>query len=335
MGTITPILDTLLPQVFGRAGDVARVGARSADGPLSPLRPISGEIPSNAPRQTPYPGRSSVESAAGTAGGPRSTATADTSRSLPVPAALPGTSPSTASAQLHLSRGGDALARLLGTLGAGQHAIHQAGPLADGLQQPRASVLAGLLGQQITASGLFYESHLAQWVRGRYPLAKLQAEPQAGLNAPGGNPNTSPESTSGAGTASDRPGVAPSADPRLAAIVRQQAEILASGVFQWQGQAWPGVPMRWQVQERPEQDGDAASQGFTHTTSLSLELAGLGAFEARLSIGEGRVRIAAWAEQGPGRTLLAADLKTLRNRLQQAGFSEPVVHLLTESDHER
>ncbi|WP_423821855.1 flagellar hook-length control protein FliK [Salinisphaera sp. SPP-AMP-43] len=232
-----------------------------------------------------------------------------------------------------MSRGGDALARLLGSLGGSKVGIQQADALIDGLQQPRVSALASLLGQQVTTSGLFYESHLAQWVRGRYPLARLHAEPQAGLGASGHDRNAGTDSAPGAGGTSDRAGAA--VDPRLAAVVRQQAEMLASGVFQWQGQAWPGVPMRWQIQERSNETGDTSDERLTHTTSLSLELAGLGTFEARLSVGEDRVRIAAWAEDGPGRNLLAADLKTLRNRLQQAGFSEPTVHLLTEPGHER
>lgn len=42
-----------------------------------------------------------------------------------------------------------------------------------------ASELAGALKQAISSSGLFYESHLRQWVDGKLPLAAVQQEPQA------------------------------------------------------------------------------------------------------------------------------------------------------------
>lgn len=39
--------------------------------------------------------------------------------------------------------------------------------------------LAATLRQAVSSSGLFYESHLRQWVDGKLPLAQLQQEPQA------------------------------------------------------------------------------------------------------------------------------------------------------------
>ena len=43
----------------------------------------------------------------------------------------------------------------------------------------KAAELAPLLKQAISNSGLFYESHLRQWVEGKLPLSALQQEPQA------------------------------------------------------------------------------------------------------------------------------------------------------------
>ncbi|WP_396329250.1 flagellar hook-length control protein FliK [Burkholderia anthina] len=50
---------------------------------------------------------------------------------------------------------------------------------------PPVAVLHAALAQAVSESGLFYESHLAQWLAGQRPLAALLREPQARLAAPG------------------------------------------------------------------------------------------------------------------------------------------------------
>jgi hypothetical protein len=53
-------------------------------------------------------------------------------------------------------------------------------PPAAGSMQAAAAALANAVGQ----SGLFYESHLAQWVSGARPLSTILQEPQAGVPRP-------------------------------------------------------------------------------------------------------------------------------------------------------
>ncbi|HDR9731995.1 TPA: flagellar hook-length control protein FliK, partial [Burkholderia aenigmatica] len=43
------------------------------------------------------------------------------------------------------------------------------------------AALRAALAQAVSESGLFYESHLAQWLAGQRPLAALMREPQARL----------------------------------------------------------------------------------------------------------------------------------------------------------
>ncbi|MBR8440581.1 flagellar hook-length control protein FliK, partial [Burkholderia cenocepacia] len=50
----------------------------------------------------------------------------------------------------------------------------------DALAPPVAALRAALA-QAVSESGLFYESHLAQWLAGQRPLAALMREPQARL----------------------------------------------------------------------------------------------------------------------------------------------------------
>jgi len=56
----------------------------------------------------------------------------------------------------------------------------QAAPLLPAAPRSEADVpqLAAALQGTLQRSGLFYESHLAQWAQGRYPLEALRAEPQ-------------------------------------------------------------------------------------------------------------------------------------------------------------
>ncbi|AWN15998.1 flagellar hook-length control protein FliK [Salinisphaera sp. LB1] len=338
MGTITPILDTLLPQVSGRAGDVARIGARAAHGPLSALRPVSGDMSPLAPRGAiAYPGRDSSAASVRGASAPRARShapDAEKPSARDIARAIASGGGRQPSAQLHLSRGGGALARLLGevTIGHEPLPVTRAQPLAAGA--PRPSDLAALLAQQVTSSGLFYESHLAAWVRGRFPRARLEAESQARPGAGSSQQSTTAQADPQGAPAPESPQAnanAASIDPRLATLVRQQIELLAGGVFQWQGEAWAGAPMRWSIE--PESDGPAAGEpegSLPVTTALSLDLPGLGAVEARLQVAGDHISVAAWAEDGAGRRLMAADMARLRRRLRQAGFGAPSVRLVTE-----
>ncbi|KUY88957.1 MULTISPECIES: flagellar hook-length control protein FliK [unclassified Burkholderia] len=51
----------------------------------------------------------------------------------------------------------------------------------DAAAAPPVAALRAALAQAVSESGLFYESHLAQWLAGQRPLAALMREPQARL----------------------------------------------------------------------------------------------------------------------------------------------------------
>ncbi|WP_342703099.1 flagellar hook-length control protein FliK [Burkholderia arboris] len=53
----------------------------------------------------------------------------------------------------------------------------------DAAAPPPVMALRAALAQAVSESGLFYESHLAQWLAGQRPLAALMREPQARLAA--------------------------------------------------------------------------------------------------------------------------------------------------------
>ena len=210
-----------------------------------------------------------------------------------------GASTATQSAQPTLSPTG----RLISFLLTGQPAPK---PASLGTNQPLLNAppstgaqLVPLLRQAVAQSGLFYESHQAEWVLGKRDTATLQREPQGGLNI--GRPATTPGSptTASSPAAAASPASAPAtaaqsaatanlsasassdqaADSarttasaneatvtrsspipeRLMPVVHQQLEALATQQYVWHGQAWPGQAIEWVIED--PQDPDAQGDG--------------------------------------------------------------------------
>ena len=160
--------------------------------------------------------------------------------------------------------------------------------------------LVPLLRQAVAQSGLFYESHQAEWVLGRRDTATLQREPQGGMStgrplpAPGSpattaSPAAAPSPASAPATAAqaaatsmtglaDSDQAADSARTlasaseaavtrsspiaeRLMPVVHQQLEALATQQYVWHGQAWPGQALEWIIEDPQDPDADAQGDG--------------------------------------------------------------------------
>ena len=260
------------------------------------------------------------------------------------------------SAATSLSRTGVLISHLLG--GARDA---RSGPVALPLNgnQPiaasppdKAQDLLPLLRQAISESGMFYESHQAEWVEGRFNKAQLLQEPQGKLapltpplqDSPGASesvssgraatadagplPTRSPDSTAttsqAAPSAQSTPTVAPTVAPQALALVQQQLEAFATQNFAWQGQVWPGQQMDWEIEHenaRSEGDGSAGgSDGEKWQTRLRLTLPHLGEVDARLHIQGRRISLSVVAGDVETRALLRSDAATLRGQLEQAGL---------------
>ncbi|MDB5814260.1 MAG: flagellar hook-length control protein FliK [Rhodocyclales bacterium] len=110
--------------------------------------------------------------------------------------------PTTAALQPKLSPAGQLISQLLtGRQGETPAAtLNRNEPLLPG-PPTKASTLTPLLRQAVSESGLFYESHQAQWVEGETPLESLLREPQARVGtllpslAPQASILTSPQGT--------------------------------------------------------------------------------------------------------------------------------------------
>jgi hypothetical protein len=173
--------------------------------------------------------------------------------------------------------------------------------LEDPAQGPL--LLGDRLKTALTQSGLFYESHLAQWASGGLQLAELLKEPQGKLSRAAGR-----EAPREGGEAAE----AAIADSRTLPLVKEQLLLLNSGALNWKGEAWPGQEMDLAITARDAEEGGTEVQA-----TLSLALARLGGVEAKLRFSpEGffvefvcdRPGVAALLKEGGGelRTALAS-----------------------------
>lgn len=188
----------------------------------------------------------------------------------------------------------------------------QAGkPVLEGAP-PAGAQFAALLKDAVGKSGLFYESHQAQWAAGEKPLTELLREPQGRLSEPRAhvaaqaeaNPSAQPDPAqqvkAGAAQALASAGLPESkpaelVHPQTAPLVQQQLEVLDTRQLVWQGQVWPGQDLRWQIEERAAHEGTAAVEREWQTR-LDLHLPRLGEVNALLSISpRGELRIAVTA----------------------------------------
>ncbi len=181
--------------------------------------------------------------------------------------------------------------------------VRAAAPLWPAAGAPKAASLAQALVRAVGESGLFYESHLQDFAGGMRALAQLRHEPQAALPA--------------AGSAAAEPVL----HPATTELVRQQLDLIESGLFRWSGEAWPGASLEWDIRdERGQPDGPPDETPGAWSTLLRLALPALGAVEARLSLDAGgalRVRVAASGEAAGD--WLQAQRTELLLRLHKAG----------------
>lgn len=248
----------------------------------------------------------------------------------------------------------------------------------------QASDFVPVLKQAISQSGLFYESHLRQWVEGKLTLSNLKQEPQAQL-APLPDParpqtsQTSETSTLIKNSAdantkavqavlpdaqepvrstsekdlpgnvkdinsprqasahealaetADRPAISKTVAEPLMPVVQQQLEALASHQMSWAGQAWPGMPMQWEILNPDQQH--AASDTETEPvwrSSLRLQLPRMGDIQAQLILGPQGLTVRIDTDDGVAAQRMRVASTELQAALEAAGVS---VHYLQVSEH--
>ena len=107
-------------------------------------------------------------------------------------------------------------------------------------------------------------------------------------------------------------------------IVQQQLDALATQQFVWQGQAWPGQPMHWEIAEEQQRQGGGLDDddGRRWRTRLRLELPQLGGIDATLQLlPGGEVRIRMIADSTAGENSLREASGSLLEQYRNAGLS--------------
>ncbi len=195
-------------------------------------------------------------------------------------------------------------------------------------QAPNTKLLAAGLRETLGKSGLFYESHQAQWVRGERSISQLLEEPQnlltgKALPLPSADQYAVSDKVSAtqpnAPAAARAPGDA--AGPiakELVHLVQQQLHTLEQHHLVWMGQVWPGQQMQWEIQGQPERQSRQQDER-QWSTEMELALPKLGDVHARLVFAESGLRMTLRAADPATVDLFNRALPGLKNSLADAG----------------
>lgn len=178
--------------------------------------------------------------------------------------------------------------------------------------------LPSLLQKAIVQSGLFYESHQAQWVNGENTLENLQQEPQGKLMLVAADLSTA--------KAAVQVSVSPEMPVHAQAIplVQQQLTTLETGHLLWRGEVWQGQSMEWDIYEQSadekaqENELDQAAQW---RTQLRLSMPQLGEITASIALNANGISIKMNASQQETAGLLKGNQLPLATGMQSAGLN--------------
>jgi hypothetical protein len=203
---------------------------------------------------------------------------------------------------------------------------------------------------------MFYESHQSQWLGNEVTTQTLLTQPQGRLSpllqqapqaqagevqtqqanasvamnkAPDGAAKPAELATTLVSAGAEQSATNRSAmvstqlvAPDLLPLVQQQLEALASQTYVWNGQAWPGQAMRWEIVEenggQARQDGEAEQAPWQ--TRLTLTMPQLGEVRAALRISGGELTLSLSTLSNEAAIQLANGGDGLRNQMEAAGL---------------
>lgn len=175
-----------------------------------------------------------------------------------------------------------------------------------------AAALARALEHSLANSGLFYESHVAEWAGGARTLAELAAEPQQAAASRGEPPDL--------------------LDPQTAGFINLQLVTHEQDRVAWQGQVWPGQPLHLSIEkDAPEGGKPDAPQEASWQSRLRLTLPVVGDVDAQLTLASGRLQLRLSAGDDATASLLRAQQDQLAAALQAAGT--PLSNLAIRTGH--
>jgi len=188
-------------------------------------------------------------------------------------------------------------------------------PLMSGQGQSNPAQLAQNLRDAVGSSGLFYESHVAEWAEGKRPLASLLLEPQMQKALQGDVPRS--------GT-----------DLASAQLINLQLHTHEQARVQWQGEAWPGQQMQWDVtKDAPEGDTHAGAddeEAATWRSGVRFQFPLLGDISAQVVLHGGKVQIQMQAGSADSAETLRRHAAQLEASLDAAGWPLSALSIATK-----
>ena len=183
--------------------------------------------------------------------------------------------------------------------------------------------LPGLLQKAIVQSGLFYESHQAQWVNGENTLENLQQEPQGKLVL------VTADLPAAKVASSALLGPEMSVHTQTIPLVQQQLTTLETGHLFWRGEIWQGQPMEWDINEHSqekekENESDQVSQW---RTQLRLSMPQLGDITATITLNAQGINIKINTSQQDTARLLKSNQSPLTMDMQLVGLNIQAVEV--------
>ncbi|MDT8364758.1 MAG: flagellar hook-length control protein FliK [Nitrosomonas sp.] len=171
--------------------------------------------------------------------------------------------------------------------------------------------LPGILQQAIAQSGLFYESHIAQWANGRKSLDSVKQMPQGRL----------PVDT----TIADFENPSP-ANAKVLSVVQQQLQVLETGQLHWRGDIWPDQAIEWMIHEQPAKS-TSPTESAHWQTRLRLQLPNLDEIDATLIIDAQGVRIKLNAREERAADILKQEQAALVAAMSAAGLTVQTIEI--------
>lgn len=167
--------------------------------------------------------------------------------------------------------------------------------------------LAQQLQSAIKSSGLFYESHVAQWANQKLARASLQAEPQFQLSQSDAQDTVSTDNNK---------------LTALSQLVEQQLDTLDRQSFQWRGEILPEVPFQWEITRQKEQSPstkvNSEAQQVWQTT-VKFALPELGQIAATIYLVNNQLQFSIRGESDEVAQTLLANGHSLSEALDTAG----------------
>ena len=208
--------------------------------------------------------------------------------------------------------------------------INSAPLWAGRTELPDTTELAGNLHTALSQSGLFYESHQAQWLAGTRNTAQLMQEPQ---NQPADkmraaftrDENANQSNSLSAADATGNTGLQarisiPGIPDYLYPLIQQQLNALETRQVQWQGQIWSNQEMKWKINEESSRSASGEEER-QWVTRIDLALPKLGEVTATLRFGGNGLSLTLDARESTTRAKLGLSSSKLISALSDRGIS--------------